>query len=273
MRTSSNPAFRNLPGNGQGGGSATFDRSGGAFGGAGAYAEMAGPDVDPGRARVDERPLTIDDVVMKTALSVGTAIITGVLTMWSGLYILALPAAIVGLVLGLVLTFKPQWANAPMVLLYSAIEGVFLGGITGLFERMPNLEGIGFQAIVGTVGVFLGMLFVYKTGAVRVTPRFTKWLTGALIGVVVLMVVNLLFSFFTTGGLGLRDGSPLAYIFSIVCIGVAAFSLLLDFDQAERAIRGGAPAKFAWYIAFGLMVTLVWLYLEILRLLSYIRGD
>jgi uncharacterized YccA/Bax inhibitor family protein len=196
-----------------------------------------------------------------------------VLTIWSGITFLWIPAMIVGFVLGLVLTFKPQWATAPTVLLYSAIEGVFLGGITGLFERLPNLEGIGFQAIVGTVGVFLGMLFVYKTGAVRVTPRFTKWLTGALIGVVVLMVVNLLFSFFTTGGLGLRDGSPLAYIFSIVCIGVAAFSLLLDFDQAERAIRGGAPAKFAWYIAFGLMVTLVWLYLEILRLLSYIRGD
>lgn len=273
MRTSSNPAFRNLPGNGQGSGSATFDRAGGGFGGAAAYGEMAGPDVDPGRAGVGERPLTIDDVVMKTAISAGTAIIAGILTAWSGLYILALPAAIVGLILGLVLTFKPQWANAPMVLLYSAIEGVFLGGLTGMLERIPNFEGIGFQAIVGTMGVFLGMLFVYKTGAVRVTPRFTKWLMGALIGVFVLMLVNLLVSFFTTGGLGLRDGSPLAYIFSIVCIGVAAFSLLLDFDQAERAIRGGAPARFAWYIAFGLMVTLVWLYLEILRLLSYIRGD
>ncbi len=273
MRTSSNPAFRNLPGNGQGGGSATFDRAGGALGGAGAYAEMAGPDVDPGRAGVDERPLTIDDVVMKTAISVGTAIIAGVLTIWSGMTILALPAAIVGLVLGLALTFKPEWAKAPLVLLYSAVEGVFLGGLTGILERVPNFEGIGFQAIVGTMGVFLGMLVVYKTGAVRVTPRFTKWLMGALIGVFVLMLVNLLFSFFTTGGLGLRDGSPLAYIFSIVCIGVAAFSLLLDFDQAERAIRGGAPARFAWYIAFGLMVTLVWLYLEILRLLSYIRGD
>ncbi|WP_073458828.1 Bax inhibitor-1/YccA family protein [Pseudonocardia thermophila] len=265
MRTSSNPAFRNLPGTGQGG-YATF-------GSAGAYAEMSGPTVDPGRAGVAERPMTIDDVVTKTAVAVGTAIVAGILTIWSGMYGLALPAAIVGLVLGLVLTFKPDWAKAPLVLLYSAVEGVFLGGITGLLESVPNFEGIGFQAVVGTVGVFIGMLVIYKTGAVRVTPRFTKWLMGAMIGVFVLMLVNLVVSFFTTGGIGLRDGSPLAYLFSLVCIGVAAFSLLLDFDQAERAIRAGAPARFAWYIAFGLMVTLVWLYLEILRLLSYLRGE
>jgi uncharacterized YccA/Bax inhibitor family protein len=129
------------------------------------------------------------------------------------------------------------------------------------------------QAIVGTMGVFAAMLVVYKTGAVRVTPKFTKWLMGALIGVTILMIVNLIVSFFTTGGLGLRDGSPLAYLFSIVCIGVAAFSLLLDFDMADQAIRSGAPAQFAWYIAFGLMTTLVWLYIEILRLLSYLRQD
>jgi uncharacterized YccA/Bax inhibitor family protein len=85
------------------------------------------------------------------------------------------------------------------------------------------------------------------------------------------VIVNLIASIFTTGGLGLRDGGPLAIVFSLVVIGVAAFSLLLDFDMADEAIRRGAPAKFAWYIAFGLLVTVVWLYLEILRLLSYFR--
>ena len=148
-----------------------------------------------------------------------------------------------------------------------------LGGITGALELSgTQFEGIGFQAVVGTAGVFVGMLVVYKTGAVRVTPKFTKWLMGAMIGVAILMIVNLVVSFFTTGGLGLRDGSPLAYLFSIVCIGVAAFSLLLDFDMADRAVRDGAPARFSWYIAFGLMTTLVWLYIEILRLLSYLQG-
>jgi uncharacterized YccA/Bax inhibitor family protein len=114
---------------------------------------------------------------------------------------------------------------------------------------------------------------VYKTGAVKVTPRFTKWLMGALIGVVVLMLANFVAGFFVQGGLGLRDGGPLAIVFSLVVIGVAAFSLLMDFDMADQAVRSGVPAKFAWYIAFGLMTTLVWLYIEILRLLSYLRQE
>ncbi|HEY2203182.1 MAG TPA: Bax inhibitor-1/YccA family protein, partial [Pseudonocardia sp.] len=80
-------------------------------------------------------------------------------------------------------------------------------------------------------------------------------------------------SFFTTGGIGIRSGGPLAIIFSIVVIGIAAFTLLLDFDMADKAIRAGAPARMSWYIAFGMMTTLVWLYLEILRLLSYMRQN
>ncbi|MEJ3653705.1 Bax inhibitor-1/YccA family protein [Actinomycetes bacterium KLBMP 9759] len=272
MRSSSNPAFRNLP-SGQGGGYATFDRQGGALGGAAAYADAQAADVEYGRAAAGERPLTIDDVVTKTAISAGVALVTGVATAVLGLgWGAILPAFLVGVVISLIIIFR-QKANPGLVLAYSAAMGIALGGITGALENIPNFQGIGFQAIVGTAGVFIGMLVVYKTGAVRVTPKFTKWLMGAMFGVVVLMVVNLVVSFFTTGGIGLRDGSPLAYLFSIVCIGVAAFSLLLDFDQADRAIRDGAPAKFSWYIAFGLMTTLVWLYIEILRLLSYLRSD
>jgi uncharacterized YccA/Bax inhibitor family protein len=270
VRTSSNPAFRNLP-TGQGG-YATFDRQGGAMGGAAAYADAQASQVEYGRAGVGERPLTMDDVVTKTAITGGVALAAGVLTALSGMFWLVLPAFIVGFVVSLIVIFK-QSTNPGLVLTYSAAMGVALGGITGVFESMPNFEGIGFQAVVGTAGVFVGMLVVYKTGAVRVTPKFTKWLMGAMFGVMILMVVNLVASFFTTGGLGLRDGSPLAYLFSIVCIGVAAFSLLLDFDMADRAVRDGAPAKFAWYIAFGLMTTLVWLYIEILRLLSYLRQE
>ena len=127
--------------------------------------------------------------------------------------------------------------------------------------------------MIGTFGVFFGMLVVYKTGAIRVTPKLTRWIVGALFGVLALAVVNLIASFFVDGGLGLRDGGPIAIIFSLVVIGVAAFTLLLDFDMADEAIRRGAPAKFAWYIAFGLLLTVVWLYLEILRLLSYFQGE
>jgi uncharacterized YccA/Bax inhibitor family protein len=270
VRSSSNPAFRNLP-TGQGG-YATFDRQGGAMGGAAAYGDAQAADVGYGRAGVGERPLTMDDVVTKTAITGAVALAAGVLTALTGQYWLVLPAFIVGFVVSLIVIFK-QSSNPGLVLTYSAAMGVALGGITGVLENIPNFEGIGFQAVVGTAGVFVGMLVVYKTGAVRVTPKFTKWLMGAMFGVVILMIVNLVASFFTTGGLGLRDGSPLAYLFSIVCIGVAAFSLLLDFDMADRAVRDGAPARFAWYIAFGLMTTLVWLYIEILRLLSYLRQE
>ncbi len=273
MRTSSNPAFRNLP-TGQGRGYATFDRQGGAMGGAAAYADAQATQVGYGRATAGERPLTMDDVVMKTAMTAGIALVTGILTAASGLYGLILPAFIVGIVVSLVLIFKPEWAKAPMVLLYSAAMGVALGGITGVLELSgTQFQGIGLQAVIGTAGVFVGMLVVYKTGAVKVTPKFTKWLMGALIGVSVLMIFNLIFSFFIPGGLGVREPTMLGYLFSIVCIGVAAFSLLLDFDMADRAVREGAPAKFAWYIAFGLMTTLVWLYIEILRLLSYLRSE
>ena len=267
MRSSSNPAFRNLP-SGQGG-HATFDRQGGGMMGAGAaYADAQASQIGVGRAGAGERPITIDDVVMKTGLSAGTALLAGVATAVTGAYALALPAFLVGFVVSLVLIFKSEWAKAPLVLLYSAAMGVALGGITGLFENI--YPGIALQAIVGTAGVFAGMLVVYKTGAVRVTPRFTKWLMGALIGVVVLMLFNLVMSLFGINT-GLRDGGPLAIVFSLVVIAVAAFSLLLDFDSADQAIRGGAPASFSWYIAFGLMTTLVWLYIEILRLLSYFR--
>jgi uncharacterized YccA/Bax inhibitor family protein len=272
VRTSSNPAFRNLP-TGQGGGYATFDRRGGAGGGAAAYADAQAAQVGYGRAGAGERPLTMDDVVTKTALNAGVALVAGVLTAASGLYALVLPAFIVGLVVSLIVIFR-QSTNPALVLIYSASMGVALGGITGALELSgTQFQGIGLQAVIGTAGVFVGMLVVYKTGAVRVTPKFTKWLMGALIGVTVLAVFNLIFSFFIPGGLGVREPTMLGYLFSIVCIGVAAFSLLLDFDMADRAVRDGAPAKFSWYIAFGLMTTLVWLYIEILRLLSYLRQE
>jgi uncharacterized YccA/Bax inhibitor family protein len=126
------------------------------------------------------------------------------------------------------------------------------------------------QALIGTFGVFAGMLVVYKTGAIRVTPKLTRWVLGALIGALVLMLANGI-AYLFGGDLGLRSGGTTAILFSIVMIGIAAFMLLLDFDMADEAIRRGAPAKFAWYIAFGLLVTVVWLYIEILRLLSYFR--
>jgi uncharacterized YccA/Bax inhibitor family protein len=254
VRTTSNPAFRNLP---TSGGYATFD----SYQGGSPQGFRAGT--------VDQRPMTIDDVVIKTGISLAVLLVTAAFT-WiiPGLTWLALPAVLIGLALALVIIFKKTVSPA-LILAYSAVEGIFLGAISKLYENA--FQGIVPMAVVGTAAVFVGMLVVYRTGAIRVTPRFTKWLVGAMIGVVGLMLVNFIAGFFTDGGLGLRDGSPLAIIFSLVCIGIAAFSFLLDFDAADELIRAQAPEKMAWYIAFGLLVTLIWLYLEILRLLSYFR--
>jgi uncharacterized YccA/Bax inhibitor family protein len=216
-----------------------------------------------------ERAITLDDVVIKTAITLLVAVLAGAATVVTQSYVLMLPALIVGLVVSLIIIFK-QKASAALTLTYAAAEGVVLGGITYFFDRL--YPGIAFQAILGTVGVFVGMLFVYKIGAVRVTPRTTKFIVGATVGVFVMMLANLIIGLFG-GSLGIRDGGPIAIVFSLVVIGVAALNLLLDFEQANDMIRSGMPSKWAWYAAFGLMTTLVWLYLEILRLLSYLQRD
>jgi uncharacterized YccA/Bax inhibitor family protein len=161
--------------------------------------------------------------------------------------------------------------NATTALIYAACEGVLLGAISHAFEQ--RWPGIVVQAVTGTVLVAAGMLFVYKIGAIRVTPRFTRVVVGATIGVFGLMVVNLIAYLFSSDGLGLRSGGGLAIVFSLLCIVIAAFNLVLDFDMVEQGIRHGAPQKFAWYAAFGITVTLVWLYLEILRLLGSLNRN
>jgi len=264
VRTTSNPAFRNL----QRGGS-------GSRGGYGNYAgsPQGGPaqyDAAPyQQAGAGGRPMTIDDVVIRTAVTLGLAIVTGALTILFQAWVLVLPAFVVGLVLSLVIIFR-RTPNPALVLTYAAAEGVVLGALTGLFDRI--YPGVGFQAIIGTFGVFIAMLVVYKTGVVRVTPRLTRWIVGATVGAFVVMFADLILHLFGTN-LGIRTGSPLSIVFSLLVIGIAAFNLLLDFEQADQMIRDGLPARWAWFAAFGLMVTLVWLYLEILRLLSYLQRN
>jgi uncharacterized YccA/Bax inhibitor family protein len=276
---SSNPAFKGLGGAGNGQQSAAWGAPPQQFGAPGQYGAPAQHDpyaapTSPYAATTTQY-LTMDDVVTKTGLTFLVTVLAAAAT-WvavpnSMAMALLIPAVIGGLILGLVIAFK-QIANPAATLAYAAVQGVLVGAISEVYAA--NFGGnIITQAVIGTFGVFFGMLVVYKTGAIRVTPKLTRWIVGALFGVLALVVVNLVAGFFVDGGLGLRDGGPLAIVFSLVVIGVAAFSLLLDFDMADEAIRRGAPAKFAWYIAFGLLVTVIWLYLEILRLLSYLQND
>jgi uncharacterized YccA/Bax inhibitor family protein len=222
--------------------------------------------------RPTERYMTLDDVVQRTAAMLGTILVAGAVAWFALPDKYFTPALIIsamaGLGLGLYMSFTAR-VNAATALIYSACEGVLLGAISHAFEtRWP---GIVVQAIAGTLMVAAGMLFVYKIGAIRVTPRMTRIVVGATIGVFGLMVVNLIAYLFTPDGLGLRSGGAIAVIFSLLCIAIAAFNLVLDFDMIERGIRQGAPQQLAWYASFGITVTLIWLYIEILRLLGYAR--
>jgi len=270
VRSTSNPAFRNLPRGGFGGGYAGFQTQAQPQGGTPGYGGYQAP---PTTA---DRPMTVDDVVTKTAVTIGVALLTGIVTAvavkngtiqpWPPM----IGGLLVGFVLSLIIIFRRKAPNPALVLTYSAAEGVFLGAFTGIVTILTHGSTIGLQAIIGTALVFITMLVVYKTGAVRVTPRLRKWVIGAAVGALGLMLVNLVLWLFGVD-MGIRSGGPLAIIFSLVVIGIAAFFLLLDFDMTDQMIRAGMPSKWAWYAAFGLMTTLVWLYLEILRLLYYLR--
>lgn len=285
MRDSSNPVMRGVVRDNQTG-YANFG-AGMAGAGQGAMFNQYGQQTDPYTQAppATTRQLTIDDVVTKTAMTLGVLTIVAIATYFavSSNIALASPLMLVGalggLALVLVASFGRKQDNPAIVLAYAAFEGLFIGSISFVFANVVVSGDVSAgaligQAVLGTFGVFFGMLVVYKVGAIRVTPRFTRMLLAGMIGVLVLMLGNLVIGFFNGGeGFGLRNGGPLAIIFSLVCIALAAFSFLLDFDAADRLIRAGAPSKAAWGVALGLTVTLVWLYVEILRLLSYFNSD
>lgn len=263
MRTSNNPALTRVP----------------AFAGANKTVGFGpGPrSTDPLEAGYfgptatsrDTGRMTMEDVSIRTGILLFTAIATGTATWVLGLSALALPALVVGFVLGLVISLK-QITNPAAVITYAAVQGVVLGAISQVFEsRYP---GIVVQAVIGTTSVAAGALFMYRSGRIRVTPKLTKMVVASLFGFLGLALVNVVASIFVSGGLGLRSGGPIAILFSLFAIGLAAFCLIIDFDYIDNGVKAGLPERYGWYAAFSLMVTLIWLYVEILRLLSYFRS-
>jgi len=224
--------------------------------------------------------MTVQGTVGKTFLLLGilsaTAIWSWVTASRGELAPVVLPAsAIGGFVLAMITIFKPQLSpwTAPV---YAAFEGVFLGMFSLLVEaqiqqRAPGLPGlypgIVFQAVALTGGTLFCMLFVYTTGLIRVTDRLKTGIVAATGAIALLYLVSIGLSFFGMSVPFIRDASPLGIGFSLFVVGLAAFNLLLDFDSIEQGAQHQAPKYMEWYGAFGLMVTLVWLYLEILRLL------
>lgn len=220
--------------------------------------------------------LTYDDVVVKTggllALLVAVAAVT-----WNVAPQLWWVGMLVGLVLGLVNSFKRE-PSRPLIVAYAVAEGVFLGGISYVFQGSLAFAGgdtqpIVLQAVFGTFATFAAALLLFSSGKVRVTPKFTRWLLIAMVGYLAFSLVNVgLILFGVLDGWGLRGGT-LGIVISLVAVGLAAASLIVDFDSIKRGVEGGVPAKFAWSAAFGLLVTLVWLYLEFLRLFAILQSS
>lgn len=182
--------------------------------------------------------------------------------LWGGL--------IVGLVMAFASTFKPNWSpiTAP---LYALAEGTALGGISAIFEF--RYHGIVLQAVMASVGVLVVMLVLYRTGVIKVTNKFRMGVVAATGGILLLYLVQWGITAFTgyAGMSFINGGGVLGIGFSVLVVGLAALNLVLDFDLIERGAQQGAPKYMEWYCAFALMVTLVWLYMELLRLLGKSR--
>ncbi|WP_030397041.1 MULTISPECIES: Bax inhibitor-1/YccA family protein [Kitasatospora] len=215
--------------------------------------------------------MTLDDVVARTAMTLLTLVAAGGLA-WVALpernFGLAGVASLIAFVLGMVISFKRS-VSPPLILLYAGLQGFALGAITKVFNSV--WEGIAIQAVLGTAAVFAAMLIAYKTGRIRVTPRYTRIGIAIAMGFVLLMLINLVASLFGAD-MGLRSG-PLGIVVGLVGIGLGAFFLSLDFAAVEEAIAQGAPQKESWRAAFGLTLSLVWIYIEMLRLIAILRGD
>jgi uncharacterized YccA/Bax inhibitor family protein len=177
-------------------------------------------------------------------------------------------ALIATLVLVVATVVRPQWSRftAP---LYAITEGVLVGAISRIYSDF--YDGIVVQAVLATFAVFLAMLFLYANRVIKVTQRLRSTIILATGGVFLFYLVSIGLSFFGVDMPFIWDGGPLSILLSVVIVGIAAFNLLLDFDTIERGINNRAPCWMSWFAAFGLMVTLVWLYLEILRLLALTR--
>lgn len=221
--------------------------------------------------------LTYDDVIVKTGglLTLLVVVAAATWTLAPGLWVVGM---IVGLVLGLVNAFKRKPSPA-LIVAYTVAEGVFLGGISYLFQNVVVPAGSGstvsaqpivLQAVLATVATFGASLWLYRSGRVRVTAKSVRFLLIAMIGYAVFSLLNIVLMFVlpNSGMFGPLRGGWVGVLVGLFAVGLAAFSLIVDFDAIKRGVEQGAPKTFAWTAAFGLIVTLVWLYLEFLRLFA-----
>jgi uncharacterized YccA/Bax inhibitor family protein len=217
--------------------------------------------------------MTMDDVIVKTGMLFGLLVV-GALIGWR-IPELTFVALIVGLGLAFANIFKKQVSPA-LVLAYGAVEGIFLGGLSQIYatayaDTAPNLVS---QAVMGTLIAFGTMLFLYKSQIIKVNGRFKKAFMVAMVSYLVIAVASFISGMFGVGGgWGFYGVGTLGMLLCIAGVGLASFSLVMDFEMITQSIAQGVPEKEAWRMAFGLAITLVWLYTELLRLIAIFSGD
>jgi uncharacterized YccA/Bax inhibitor family protein len=228
----------------------------------------------PSAGPVETDRMSYEDTIVKTVIALGVLVLGAVIgwnvpaLMWLGV--------IAGFVLALVNTFKKK-PSAALVLAYAGMEGLFVGGISALYNS--QWDGIVTQAVFGTLGVFAVTLLLFSFGKVRATPKLTRFFLVAMVGYLAFSLVNVGLMLFgvTHSAFGLLNvtvfGIPLGVAIGIFVVLMAAYSLILDFDQIKTGVQRGAPRIYGWTAAFGLIVTLVWLYLEILRILAIVASS
>jgi uncharacterized YccA/Bax inhibitor family protein len=216
-----------------------------------------------------EERMTLDGAVNKTGILLSLCF-AGAFIGWN-IPALLIPSWIIGMILGFITIFRRPEKAGSTAPLYALSQGIFLGGITLFFEA--QFPGIGIQAIGLTFGILASLLFCYKSGLIKPTENFRLMIFSATMGIALLYLVSILMSLFGGAGIPLIHSNGLFGIgFSIFVVSIAALNLVLDFDFIEDGADKGMPKYMEWYGAFSLMVTLIWLYLEILRLLAKMRS-
>ena len=228
--------------------------------------------------RVMGQTMTLQGTVNKTGFLLGILVLTAVYT-WNLFFQTGNPAAVMpiaiggaigGFIMALVTIFKKTWSpiTAPI---YAALEGLFLGGISAIFEY--QYPGIVIQATGLTLGTLASLLVLYKLGIIKPTENFRLMIVSATMGIGVLYLISMIMNMFGSTGIGFIHSNGLFGIgFSLFVVAIAALNLVLDFDFIEQGAEMGAPKYMEWFGAFSLMVTLIWLYLEMLRLLAKLRS-
>ena len=215
--------------------------------------------------------MTIKGTVDKTAMSLLLLLMTAYFSYTEDSTIFMIGGGIGGFIVALVTIFKKHLSPIT-VPLYAMLEGLFLGGISFMYGQL--YEGIVFNAIIITVSILISLLFAYRSGIIKVTENFKLGVFAATGGIALVYFISFIASFFGAGFsiMNPNNGSLMSIGFSLVVIIIASLNLVLDFDFIEEGAEKGAPKYMEWYGAFGLLVTLIWLYLEILRLLSKLNS-